>query len=121
MKKNFFMTPQLWILIFTIIAAIAAFIATNDDNIQKNRIEDLGRIANDLGKTNKNLGEKVQSLVELNSKVSSQIDTIVRENKSLTQRNIDLTNNANSLISEVKKLSKTTNAFAEKLDIKTDE
>ncbi len=108
------MNSAVIILGLTILAAIAAFIATNKDNAQKDRIEDLGKI-------NKDLSVKVAELAKLNNDIALQVDTIVKENKFLAKKNIELSSKANSLIIEVQNLSSKSNILANKLDIKTDQ
>ncbi|MDF9798619.1 uncharacterized membrane-anchored protein YhcB (DUF1043 family) [Catalinimonas alkaloidigena] len=95
------------ILIVTIIAAIAAFWSNVQSNRQLNRMEEYDSL-------NLKLGKEIKYLSDINNQISTRIDTIVAENRSLTQHNIQLTNKANELIEEVEKLTTTSNELIKK-------
>lgn len=108
------MNTPILILVLTILAAIAAFVANKQDIRQKNRIEELGTIGT-------NLTSEVKKLSEINNSIASKTDNIVAENKLLTEQNIELTNKAKILIEKVGALTEKSHVLLNKLDVKTDD
>jgi hypothetical protein len=102
------------LLFSTILFSVASFVATDLDNKQKDRIEELGEITKKLGCQNKSLSDQIYKLTQVNNKLDSNTNKIVIKIDSVTVT-------ANNLITEVKKLSLKSNTVIHGLDVKTDE
>ncbi len=101
------MNVPLIFLAFTVGTAIIGYIVSRDDSNQKNRIENLGRINNDLTK-------EVEKLSHLNTDIAMQNSVLAVENNKLA-------NKANELVEEVKKLTAASNELIRRVDLRTEE
>jgi hypothetical protein len=103
----------LLLFVFTVLTALFAYAKNVDSDKQLNRMENYDSL-------NLRLGEEIKNLSNINNSIAGRIDTIVTENKLLTQQNIALSNKANELIEEVKKLSIISNDLIERVDVRTE-
>lgn len=103
LSKNW---PALLLLLAGIIATVATFFSSKQDQQQKDNIENLSKSTNDLS-------IEIKKLQGINNSVSSNTEKMVAENKLISE-------DAKNLISEVQALTKATNILLNKLDIKTD-
>ncbi|MBP6022561.1 hypothetical protein [Ferruginibacter sp.] len=100
------MACGLVITIASTLSVFAAYYSSVQDQTQKDQIQRLGEISNNLGETNVELGYKIKDLQEVNLQVTNRIE--------------NLTVNSNLLIEEVNKLSAQTKQIIESMDIKAD-
>ncbi len=100
------MVCGLLITIASTLSVFAAYYSSVQDQTQKDQIQRLGQISNNLGETNVELGYKIKDLQEVNLQVTNRIE--------------NLTVNSNLLIEEVNKLSAQTKQIIESMDIKAD-
>jgi hypothetical protein len=92
------MDTNLWILLAAAVLLLLNYFKDKSDDKKQSAIEELAKLNNELG-------EKVHHLSELNNSISLRIDTVVNENKVLTEENFDLTKKAKAVTDSIESIT----------------